>query len=257
MLINSGQGGNMTKWVLVLILSLVSVPAFGQELISQSEEKTLRDWIEAVEKYQQWYLVNRNRIVYTFWSNLWGQKMGKRKKLPGVPEWLPDRCENWKMFEGVHGTIEEACNILVELESGFTIDLARQQQLLTQKQNEIVPHTTFWRRFHVDGPWTLGELGPRVWGLIGAHWTTIEIGKRTGLYPIPGFIMLSVPDDTDGREIRVGLSVGASFLISNFKFIKVPMKGHLNVANVSIQGGDPGRGPSNITIIERFSSWGQ
>ena len=216
----------MKNALLVLLALLTASRAHAQEAsdarivsdhdieLTASEGQQLERWTEDVRKYRTWYEHNRNRITH----NVFGAS-GERRQRPDVPEWLPAKCDLLGAFDvRPQGTLAESCDLLSYYLSDFTADPVAQQTLITQKQNEQDPHSSFWKHVHLDAAWTSLDYRTHSYGVVGVHVTLPEIARRVQIFLPPGFLLLSIPDGAGGREFQPAATIGVSIKMFRFDF---------------------------------------
>ena len=152
--------------------------------------------------------------------------------MPTVPGWLPAKCVLLADFlPPPAGVLSDACDWLSYYWSNFTVDPRTQQTLVTQKQNERDPRSSFWKQLHLDAGWGSPDYRMRTFGLVGVHVTLPEIARRVQVFLPPGFLLLSVPDGRGGREFQPAATIGVSIRMFDFEFPHgSPGTAHFNVA---------------------------
>jgi hypothetical protein len=216
----------MKKTLLVMLALLVSSYAHAQEVsdvrvvsdqdlqLDTVEQQALTDWTKNVKNYLKWYERNRNRIARNYFGFT-----SDREQIPPVPEWLPAKCDLMGDFVPTpRGPLHDGCELLSYYRSDFTIDPTAQQALVTQKQNEQDPHSSFWKHVHLDAGWSSLDYRLHTYGLVGVHVTLPELAKRVQIFLPPGFLLLSVPNGRGGRELQPAATIGVSIKMFQFEF---------------------------------------
>jgi hypothetical protein len=66
--------------------------------------------------------------------------------------------------------------------------------------------------------WTSTSTDYRLYGLVGSHISLVDVG-RVQFFGPPGVILLSVPDASGGRAIRVGYTWGMSVRLKDLRLL--------------------------------------
>jgi hypothetical protein len=256
----------MKKALLVLLALLGASRAHAQDAgdvlivsdhdieLTAGEHKELKQWTEDVRKYRTWYEHNRNRITH----NAFGYS-GDRRQRPAVPEWLPAKCDLLGSFDAPpRGELAAGCDLLSYYLSDFTTDPVAQQTVITQKQNEQDPHSSFWKHVHLDAGWTSLDYRMHSYGLVGMHITLPEIAKRVQIFLPPGFLLLSIPDGVGGRELQPAATIGVSIKMFRFEFPQGKEgMAYFNLAKAYlISRGSMATNPS-VDLLGLSFSWGR
>jgi len=256
----------MKKALLVLLALLGPSRAHAQDAtdllivsdhdieLTSSEQHELKQWTRAVHNYQTWYEHNRNRVTH----NVFGLS-GERRQPPDVPGWLPLKCDLLPSFDSPpRGELADGCNLLSYYLSDFTTDPVTQQVLVTQKQNEQDPHSSFWKHVHLDAGWTSLDYRSHSYGVVGMHITLPEIAKRVQIFLPPGFLLLSIPDGVGGRELQPAATLGVSIKMFRFQFPQGKEgMAYFNVAKAYlISHGSMSANPS-VDLLGLSFSWGR
>jgi hypothetical protein len=219
------------------------------------QQRELTRWMEDVRHYRAWHDRHRNRIS----RNIFGV-IGERRQIPTVVEWLPAKCDLLADFvPPPAGLLSEACDLLSFYRSNFTVEPAAQQALLTQKQNEQDPHSSFWKHLHLDAGWTSLDYRTQTYGLVGVHVTLPEIAKRIQIYLPPGFLLLSIPDGHGGRTLQPAATAGVSIKMFGFEFPQ-NRKGtvYFNLAKAFVFNQvSPTSTNSAVDLVGLSFAWGQ
>jgi hypothetical protein len=257
----------MKKALLVTLALFVTAHAQAQDTsgvrilraedlqLDAAQEHTLSQWTDDVLEYRDWLDRNRNRIA----RNVFGF-ISERRQMPGVPEWLPAKCE---VLEEVgpptSAVLTDACHLLAYYQSDFTRDPSAQQRLLTQKQNEEDPHSSFWKHVHLDAGWGSLDYRMKTYGLVGVHVTLPELAKRVQIYLPPGFLLLSMPDGFGGRTLQPAATIGVSIKMFQFAFPQQKAgSAYFNIAKAYVIGrAAPSGSNAAVDLVGLSFSWGE
>lgn len=257
----------MNKVLLFLLALLAASPAQGQDIgdirlvresdiqLTATREQELKKWLDDVRRYRDWYSRYRNRVVYGFMGGA-----GERKALPPVPDWLPGTCDLLnEFFPRPDGSLADGCEALIAYRSNFTVDPRQQQLLQARKQNELDPHSSFWKHLHLDLGWGSLDYRMQTYGLVGVHVTLPEIAKRVQIFLPPGFLLVSVPDGRGGREIQPAATIGVSIKMFQFQFPRdKPGMAYFNVAKAYFfNHATPMNTQSTVDLVGLSFSWGR
>jgi hypothetical protein len=259
--------GAMRSALLVMLALLAPSPAQAQDAddvllvkehdiqLDGTQQQEVTQWMDDVREYRRWYGRYRNRIA----RNIFGF-IGERRSIPAVPGWLPAKCVLFADFvPPPAGPLFDACDLLAYSRSNFTIDPRTQQALLTQKQNEQDPRSSFWKHLHLDAGWGSPDYRMRTYGVVGVHVTLPEIAQRVQVFLPPGFLLLSVPDGRGGREFQPAATIGVSIRMFNFEFPQSsPGTAHFNVAKAYfISQSSAMDANRSVDLVGLSFSWGR
>jgi hypothetical protein len=257
----------MRKALLVILALLGASGAQAQEVsdvrvideqdvqLDSLQQRQLKTWTDDVRKYQNWYDRHRNRIA----RNMFGF-ISDRRPIPPIPDWLPAKCGLLAEFIPTPSTpLADGCNLLSYYRTDFTVDPAVQQTLLAQKQNELDPHSSFWKHVHLDAGWGSMDYRRQAYGLVGVHVTLPELAKRVQVFLPPGFLLLSVPDGHGGREFQPAATIGVSIKMFPFEFPRdKPGMVYFNLAKAYLISRPSSAGmESAIDLVGLSFSWGR
>ena len=256
------------KKALLVMLALLGAPAAhaqdaGDVLLVEErdiqldsvQQREITRWMDDVRKYRTWSERYRNRIS----RNIFGL-VGERRSMPSVPTWLPPKCVMLADFvPPPAGVLSDACDLLSYYESDFAVDPRAQQALLAQKQNEVDPHSSFWKHLHLDAGWGSPDYRMQTYGLVGVHVTLPEIAGRIQVFLPPGFLLLSVPDGHGGREFQPAATIGVSIRMFDFEFPQnKTATAHFNVAKAYfISHASTMTGNASVDLVGLSFSWGR
>src|SRR6185503_14105 len=128
---------------------------------------------------------------------------GSRRKVPpkpAPPEWLSDDCLHVAVDDT--GLWADACRLLTDWKDDEVTAEIRRQIAESRAQREAPTKTMWWQHVHVDALWPMTQWGSNVYGIVGTH-VTVEVAGRFQVFVTPGAMLLSVPDETGGRDWRM------------------------------------------------------
>jgi hypothetical protein len=103
---------------------------------------------------------------------------------------------------------------------------AREKRRKEEAEREKPTHSSFFRKFHLDGLWIPTSMGAGQYGLIGTHLEVASAGRLHFFGP-PG-MMLMAEKNAEGRwRIRPALTWGVGFEIGEFHFPGIRDRAHL------------------------------
>jgi hypothetical protein len=137
----------------------------------------------------------------------------------------------------------EACQVLKDLQAdaySIALDQAVQQTAATRADKEKPRKSRVWERIHFDTMWFATELGNKSFGMVGMHFTVVEVG-RVQIFGPPGIILMSIPAAGGRRQTQPAYTWGVSVRLFDFRFpgIGQHATAHFNLAKAwSIGGAD-------------------
>jgi hypothetical protein len=200
-------------------------PVSPDSAVRQAEVDT---WLKEAKEYKRWIAKFRNRVNYN-----WVGQPGKRKEQPQPPAWLPAHCASVDEEQAVK-QYAEACQVLKDLQAdAYTMALAQQveQTAAARADKEKPRRSRVWERIHFDTMWFATELGNKSFGMVGVHFTIVEVG-RVQIFGPPGVILMSVPVSVGKRRIQPAYTWGVSVRLFDFRFpgIGQHATAHFNMA---------------------------
>lgn len=91
----------------------------------------------------------------------------------------------------------------------------QQKRLDEQAEKEKPTHSSFLRKFHLDGLWIPTSMGTGQYGLIGTHLDVASVGRLHFFGP-PGMMMV-VEHAEDGWRIKPSLTWGVSVFMADVR----------------------------------------
>ena len=180
----------------------IDVPA-----LSVDQDRELTSWFAAMYTWQRTDARWQNRPVFDGWGNI-----AERKAPPAAPSWLAARCD----------ALTDAHIIDLEARTADACRLLEDPRRRAVGQGVVVSseappiHSRFLSRVHLDMLATQSNMGARVYGVIGAHLSLVDMG-RVQLYGPPGVMMMMVPTDHGGHRVSFGYSWGASVRLADLR----------------------------------------
>ena len=201
--------------------------------LSTAQAQELDAWLSAMEKWQRYAALWRNRPVHNGWGGI-----AERQPSPAAPEWLDAHCRAAAAARvlDLEERMATACRLLDDPAAPMKAVPGPAQA--ARLQAEARPkHTSFLTRMHIDGLWTTASTTGRVYGLVGSHFSLVDVG-RLQIFGPPGVILLSVPDGAGGRRVTLGYTWGVSVRLTDARlFGQRDMTLFLNVSKVWVNGG--------------------
>jgi hypothetical protein len=197
--------------------------------LTPDQDRELTDWLRAMDKWQQYDEKWRNRPVHNGWGGI-----GERKPPPDAPVWLEAHCRSASEARllDLEPRVRRGC-LLVDDPRAPVGSLPSAVQAA-----EAPPrHSSFLTRLHLDGGWTTSSTGQRLYGVIGAHFSLVDVG-RVQVFGPPGVILLSVPDAGGGRRMTIGYTWGISVRLTDMR-VGAPSKNltlFLNISKAWVSG---------------------
>jgi hypothetical protein len=175
--------------------------------LSLDQGRELTVWLAAMGKWQQLDARWQNRPVYDGWGHI-----VERKASPAAPIWLAARCAalNDAHLMDLETRTADACRLL---------DDPRRRpagQSVIVSSETPPKHTAFLSRVHIDMLATQSNMGSRLYGVIGAHISLVDVG-RVQFYGPPGVMMMTVPTENGGHRVTFGYSWGASVRLADLR----------------------------------------
>lgn len=177
---------------------------------SPSCQKEFDAW-QAKEK--QW---RDNRRLYANYVTYQGIFVPSVKR-PDPPVWLAAYCAQEEAISTIG--VSSVCEAYGEyLEYDWTAHIEGPQAAVTYTTQVMLPGKKepggfvdyLLKNLHVDGPWTNGSSGPRVYGLLGTHLTLAKAG-RVFLWGPPGMLLLRHPTG----EVQVRMTWGIDVFVGD------------------------------------------
>jgi hypothetical protein len=206
-------------------------PAVAALTIDQERELTA--WIAAMEKWQRYDAKWHNRPVHNEWGGI-----AERRPRPQPPDWLEAHCAAARAARvlDLQEWMETACRVLADPRTPMKAVPTPAQAARLQAEAPA-KHTSFLTRMHIDGLWSTASTHGRIYGLVGSHFSLVDVG-RLQIFGPPGVILLSVPDGAGGRRVSLGYTWGVSVRLTDARlFGQKDMTLFLNVSKVWVNGG--------------------
>jgi len=190
----------------------IVLPPSATELTPQ-QGRELHDWLAAMQKWQRFEKRWNNEPAHSPFG-----RITARRPEPAAPDWLNSRCRTLSgaVVNELAGPLGQACRI----EAGFDVDLQaeaiRATTLAARADHEKVEKDSFLSRIHLDGLWSTTSTEARFYGLVGSHISLVDVG-RVQFFGPPGVILLTIPDGTGSRQIRVGYTWGMSVRLADVR----------------------------------------
>jgi hypothetical protein len=193
--------------------SPVVIPASRPLQLSDDQQRELAQWIDDMSKWLRAEKRWPNQPAHDAYG-----RIVLRKPQPEPPQWLQPICagRDEASLAALPERVARGCRLL----SGLSVDpeaAAIQQQTQTARADkEKVTKTSFLSRVHLDGLWTTTSSDVRFYGLVGSHISLVDVG-RVQFFGPPGVLLLSVPDGSGSRQIRVGYTWGMSVRLTDIR----------------------------------------
>jgi hypothetical protein len=209
--------------------------------LSADQERELKKWLSAIEKWQQYDAKWRNRPVRNGWAHI-----VDRKEPPTAPVWLAGRCA--MLADALAPDLEPrtatACRLLED-------PRATSAAQVTRPAAETKPeHSSFLTRIHLDALATTSQTHGRMYGIIGSHISLVDVG-RLQLFGPPGVLLVTVPDERGGRRVTFGYTWGLSVRLTDIR-LNAPTKNmtlFLNVSKVWLGTGETAARNTGYDIV--------
>ena len=188
-----------------------------------------------MEEWQKYDLKWHNRPVH----NNWGRVVA-RKQPPGAPDFLAAHCGALTAAKIIADErTDTACRLLEDPRA--PIKTVPSGALAAKMAAEApAKHSSFLTRLHIDALWTTASTTGRLYGLVGSHFSLVDVG-RLQIFGPPGVMLLSVPDGPDSRRVLLGYTWGISLRLADTRlFGDKDMTLFLNVSKVWINGSRDG-----------------
>lgn len=215
--------------------SIVFPPSPGH--LTADERRALDAWMDAMRKWQRAEKRWPNGPAHDAFG-----RVIQRAEQPDPPAWLEPRCAIFPaaMLATLDAPLGPACRVLAAIASDPAADSIRATTTATRTAAEKLVKNTFLTRIHLDGLWTTTSTDYRLYGLVGSHISLVDVG-RVQFFGPPGVILLSVPDATGSRAIRVGYTWGLSVRLKDVRLFSPTsnMTLFLTVTRVWVSGGTP------------------
>jgi hypothetical protein len=239
------RGGPLAVVSLSLLLSAASHAAAQQPFLFEPVEagapavavtadqaRELESWLLAMENWQRYDARWQNKPARNGWGGI-----ADRESRPDAPAWLKGDCVAAAAARvlDLDDRLATACRLLDDPRAPMkAVPTPAQAAVL---QAEAPPkHTSFLSRMHIDGLWTTASTSGRVYGLVGSHFSLVDVG-RLQIFGPPGVILLSVPDGAGGRRVTLGYTWGISVRLTDARlFGQKDMTLFLNVSKVWVNG---------------------
>jgi hypothetical protein len=201
--------------------------------LSTDQAQQLDAWLSAMEKWQRYAARWHNRPVHNGWGGI-----AEREPRPAPAEWLDAQCDAAAAARvlDLEDRMATACRLLDDPTAPMKAVPTPAQA--ARLQAEAPPkHTSFLTRMHIDGLWTTASTTGRIYGLVGSHFSLVDVG-RLQIFGPPGVILLSIPDGAGGRRVSLGYTWGVSVRLTDARlFGQRDMTLFLNVSKVWVNGG--------------------
>ena len=194
--------------------------------LTPEQDRDLTAWLAATEKWQRYDLKWQNRPARDGWA-----RIVARQPVPDAPGWLEHECAIRKSA-GVlelEQRIADGCRLLADPRASIAGGYAQAQA--AKLAEAPAKHSSFLTRMHIDGLWTTAETTGRIYGLVGSHFSLVDVG-RVQVFGPPGVILLSVPAMDGGRQVTLGYTWGVSVRLSDMRLGDRDMTLFLNVSKV-------------------------
>ena len=191
----------------------IQIPISRPLQLSDDQMQDLEQWLDDMAKWQR----DEKRWPNSPAHDAYGRIVVRRPE-PAPPEWLEAVCagRDEASLSALPANVVEGCRLL----AGRSLDpkaRAIQQQTQTARASkEKITKTSFLSRVHLDGGWTTTSSDVRFYGLVGSHISLVDVG-RVQFFGPPGVLLLSVPDGTGSRQIRVGYTWGMSVRLADVR----------------------------------------
>jgi hypothetical protein len=205
--------------------------------LSAAQQGELDAWLKQVRRWQQADKRWHNGPAH----DPFGRVVG-RVEQPVPPSWLDARCALFprSAIATLGAPLGPACRILEGLEEDAAAGAIRASTTSARTAAEKLVKDTFFTRVHLDGLWTSTSTDYRLYGLVGSHISLVDVG-RVQFFGPPGVILLSVPDASGGRAIRVGYTWGMSVRLKDLRLLSPTNNTtlFLTVTKVWVSGNNP------------------
>jgi hypothetical protein len=181
--------------------------------LSEEQARDLEQWIDDMAKWQR----EEKRWPNAPAHDAYGRIVVRRPQ-PAPPEWLDAACagRDEASLALLPPTLAQACRLLAGRSVEPEVKAIQQQTQIARANKEKVTKSSFLSRVHLDGLWTTTSSDVRFYGLVGSHISLVDVG-RVQFFGPPGVLLLSVPDGTGNRQIRVGYTWGMSVRLADVR----------------------------------------
>jgi hypothetical protein len=185
------------------------------DALTAAERRELDGWLKRVHSWQQLDKRWHNQPAH----DAFGRVIARTPE-PEPPSWLETRCAKFPstMLTTLEAPLGPACRVLAGLEEDAGAGAIRAAVASDRAAGEKLVKNRFFTRVHLDGLWTSTSTDYRLYGLVGSHISLVDVG-RVQFFGPPGVILLSVPDASGGRAIRVGYTWGMSVRLKDLRLL--------------------------------------
>lgn len=223
------------------------------KILTDEETGELLVWIDEGREFLKWKLRWFNR----YQRNIYGILVKHRKQEPSSPSWLPAECQLRSHYDNPpEGLVYDSCLLLDQLRADLTEDPAVTLARQVVAKIERPAHTSFKERIYLDGMWSIVNTETSAVGWVGVHTTWVGV-KRLNLFVLPGFMLVSVLDETGGRGIRPAATWGATVRLFDFNLPGASRRSvaHLTMAKVYVFGTTQFGRQQNLDMAGLSISW--
>lgn len=229
-----------------MVLLEVSAAASGQRppdpppptdtsVLSQEQDRALGIWLSAMEKWQRYDTKYFNRPAHDALGGI-----ARHRPPPDAPAWLGAYCTTAAAADVLEldPRTKVACLLLEDPRTPMAaVPTPAEAARLDAEKSK---HSSFMTRVHLDGLWTTASSGTRLYGLVGAHISLVDVGRLQVFGP-PGVLLITVPDEAGSRRVTLGYTWGLSVRLVDVRLFR-PTKDmtlFLNMSKVWMaHGGD-------------------
>jgi hypothetical protein len=181
--------------------------------LSDEQERDLARWLDEMSKWQRAEKRWPNQPAHDAYG-----RIVVRRPQPDAPDWLEPICagQNKASASSLPEQVALACRVLAGLDVDPEVKAIQQQTQTARANHEKVTKTSFFSRVHLDGLWSTTSSDVRFYGLVGSHISLVDVG-RVQFFGPPGVLLLSVPDGSGSRQIKVGYTWGMSLRLADVR----------------------------------------
>ncbi|MBX4187429.1 MAG: hypothetical protein KW802_04250 [Candidatus Doudnabacteria bacterium] len=246
---------HLVIWVLLALIPTTA--AYSQEPwqpvvvshppeLTVAERQELKSWLADMRKWQK-----KDRAWHQTFDH--SMRMKSHRMAPDEPVWLRGFCPAAPSWQE---DLKQACDLIAAMDLDPVVENIRQRILVQRSAGEKVMKNSFFTRLHFDvlGSQTMFGNGAYVFGLGGVHISLVDVG-RVQFYGPPGAMLVILPNDRGGHQVRPAYDWGMSVRMGDFHFPHPGSRGKnatvfLNMTKCWISGTTvAGINPSSMDFI--------